>query len=243
MGVVVSIACWSRYKSTPQASRCWMVSSKSLSERPRRSIAHAITISNFLRLASAVMAPVVQNASVWPRHWASLALDVRRLDDRPPLLDFGLLEGGQRLRRLLLARRHFEPEFGKAPTHGRIGQGLHDRRVEPVYDILRRALGHPESIPKRGVKTLQPGLVHGCDIGCGCEPAPGRDRIGLDSASAQVRQEIRRRLDHEVDLTGDQVLHGRPVAAIGHELEARAGLLLKQEAGHMTGGAYAGDAS
>src|SRR5262245_13017885 len=33
------------------------------------------------------------------------------------------------------------------------------------------------------------------------------------------------------------------IAAIGHELEARAGLLLKQEAGHMTGGAYAGDAS
>src|SRR5215510_8965391 len=37
IGVVVSMACWSRYKSTPQASRCWMVSSKSLSERPKRS--------------------------------------------------------------------------------------------------------------------------------------------------------------------------------------------------------------
>src|SRR6516165_1342777 len=55
IGVVVSIACWSRYKSTPQASRCWMVSSKSLSERPTRSIAQAITISNFRRLASLSM--------------------------------------------------------------------------------------------------------------------------------------------------------------------------------------------
>src|SRR5262245_19445360 len=33
MGVVVTMACWSRYKSTPHASRCWIVSSKSLSER------------------------------------------------------------------------------------------------------------------------------------------------------------------------------------------------------------------
>src|SRR6516162_9870579 len=54
-GVVASIACWSRYKSTPQASRCWMVSSKSLSERPTRSIAQAITTSNFRRLASLSM--------------------------------------------------------------------------------------------------------------------------------------------------------------------------------------------
>src|SRR5262249_41185785 len=49
------MACWSRYKSTPHASRCWIVSSKSLSERPGRSIAHAMTISNFRRLASLSM--------------------------------------------------------------------------------------------------------------------------------------------------------------------------------------------
>ena len=52
IGVVVSMACWSRYRSTPHASRCWIVSSKSISERPKRSIAHAMTISNFRRLAS-----------------------------------------------------------------------------------------------------------------------------------------------------------------------------------------------
>jgi hypothetical protein len=38
-----------RYKSTPQASRCLIGSRKSLSDRPRRSIA---PISNFRRLAS-----------------------------------------------------------------------------------------------------------------------------------------------------------------------------------------------
>src|SRR5262245_47707983 len=34
----------------------------------------------------------------------SLRLDVRRLDDRPPLLDLGLLLRGERLRRLFVAR-------------------------------------------------------------------------------------------------------------------------------------------
>src|SRR5262245_57594998 len=37
-----SMFCWSRYKSTPTASRCLIVSSRSISDRPSRSMAHAI---------------------------------------------------------------------------------------------------------------------------------------------------------------------------------------------------------
>jgi hypothetical protein len=36
----------------------------------------------------------------------SLAFDVGRLDDRPPLFDFGFVVGSQRLRRLLFMRRN-----------------------------------------------------------------------------------------------------------------------------------------
>jgi hypothetical protein len=36
----------------------------------------------------------------------SLTLDARRLDDWPPLLDFSLVIGGERLRILILARRN-----------------------------------------------------------------------------------------------------------------------------------------
>jgi hypothetical protein len=36
----------------------------------------------------------------------SFRLDVRRLDDRPPLFDFGFVVGSQRLRRLLFTRRN-----------------------------------------------------------------------------------------------------------------------------------------
>src|SRR5215471_16161719 len=37
-GVVVSIDCWSRYRSTPQASSVWIVPSRSIRLRPTRSI-------------------------------------------------------------------------------------------------------------------------------------------------------------------------------------------------------------
>src|SRR4029077_19216901 len=52
--------------------------------------------------------------------------DVRRLDDRPPLLDLGLLLGGERLWRLLLARPDSLAQVGEPLAYCRIGQGLHD---------------------------------------------------------------------------------------------------------------------
>ena len=42
---------------------------------------------------------------------ALLRLDAGLLDDRPPLVDLGLVPGSERLRRLLFARRHFEAEI------------------------------------------------------------------------------------------------------------------------------------
>src|SRR5262249_4785293 len=46
------------------------------------------------------------------------ALIVRRLDDRPPLLDFGFLMSAKRLRRLLLMRRNFKALLGELLTNG-----------------------------------------------------------------------------------------------------------------------------
>ena len=43
----------------------------------------------------------------------SFALDVRRLDDGPPLFDLGLVVCAERLRRLLLARENLQPEIGE----------------------------------------------------------------------------------------------------------------------------------
>ncbi len=43
----------------------------------------------------------------------SLHLDSRRSDDRPPLLDLGLVVGAMRLRRLLVAREDVLAEIGE----------------------------------------------------------------------------------------------------------------------------------
>src|SRR3981081_3749367 len=50
----------------------------------------------------------------------SLSLDVRRLDDRPPLLDLGRVVGAQGLRCLLFARENLLAGVGQPLAHARI---------------------------------------------------------------------------------------------------------------------------
>ena len=69
-------------------------------------------------------------------------LDVGRLDERPPFLDFDLLEGGERRRRLLLARCDVQAEVGKTSAHDGIVQGSDDHDIEPDDHLLGRASGH-----------------------------------------------------------------------------------------------------
>ena len=81
-------------------------------------------------------------------------------------------------------------------------------------------LGTHRRVPEGDIEARQPGLVDGRDVGRGGQAALGGDRIGLDLAAAHLRQRDRRLVEHQVDLPGDQVLHGRAGAAIRHELEA-----------------------
>ena len=52
---------------------------------------------------------------------ASFRIDSRSLDDGPPFLDLGLLQGAERLRALLLARRNVEAEIGHPAAHALAG--------------------------------------------------------------------------------------------------------------------------
>jgi hypothetical protein len=74
-----------------------------------------------------------------PRSWnvtleyptsGSLALDVCGLDDRPPLLNFGLLESTERLRSLLFARRDALSNVGKPLAHRRVSERFYRGAVE-----------------------------------------------------------------------------------------------------------------
>ena len=49
------------------------------------------------------------------------SLDVRGLEDRPPLLDLGLLKGAERIGRLLFARENLVSEISELSTYGWIG--------------------------------------------------------------------------------------------------------------------------
>src|SRR5262249_61337582 len=82
----------------------------------------------------------------------SFRLDVRRLDDRPPLLDLGLLLGGERRWRLLLARQESLAQVGEPLAYRRIGQGLHKGDMKAGDDMLRCGCACPKPVPERRVQ-------------------------------------------------------------------------------------------
>src|SRR5215831_12501208 len=71
----------------------------------------------------------------------SFRLNMRCLNDRPPFLDLGLVEGGEALRGLLLARGDVQAKLTKTSAHARIGECLHHRAVEFDDDVARCPLG------------------------------------------------------------------------------------------------------
>src|SRR6516162_1068153 len=72
---------------------------------------------------------------------ASLALDVRRLDDRPPLFNLRLLIRAECLRRLEAGPRNFLSLLSKSRTHYWVGQGIDDRCRELGDHVSWRAPG------------------------------------------------------------------------------------------------------
>src|SRR4051794_9110543 len=89
----------------------------------------------------------------------SLALDARRLDDRPPFLNLGPVQRAKILRRLLLAGRNFLPKLAQPRLRGRVGERLDDGGVELGDDVLGRALRRPQGKPDRAVDSRHPRFV------------------------------------------------------------------------------------
>src|SRR5271168_3442861 len=79
------------------------------------------------------------------RKCQSFRLDPQLLDDRPPFLGIGLLQGGEHLRRLSLSRKNLQPEIDEPRAHSRVGR--HSCRIELTDDVLRRAPGREKPEP------------------------------------------------------------------------------------------------
>src|SRR3954471_21810876 len=75
----------------------------------------------------------------------SFGLDVGALDDRPPFLDLGLVEGGEPVGALLLRRRDLLPQIGEPLAHGRISQRILGGGAELGDRLRGRAFRHPEA--------------------------------------------------------------------------------------------------
>src|SRR5438876_12335457 len=99
----------------------------------------------------------IRERAIWnirPRSVVSFRLDAGLFDDRPPLLDLGLLKRSERFGRLLVSRWHVLPKFHKTLTRCRIGKHFHSRGIELGDDILGRALG---SIKRKPGRDMKPG--------------------------------------------------------------------------------------
>src|SRR5262245_36020633 len=96
---------------------------------------------------------------------ASFSLDVRGLDDRPPLLDLGFVERGKPLRRLLLARGDIEPKLREAGPQRRLSERLHHRAVELGDDVFWRPLWREKPEPSRHVESGHAALIGGRNFG------------------------------------------------------------------------------
>src|SRR5690349_1298438 len=90
---------------------------------------------------------------------------MRSLDDGPPLFDLSHVVGGERLRRLLVARPDVLPLGGVALLHGRVGERADDGGIELSDDVFRCSLWRPQSVPVRDVQAGNAGFVDGWNIG------------------------------------------------------------------------------
>ncbi len=137
------------------------------------------------------------------------------------------------LGRLLIARWNLLSQIGEMFTHRWIGQGLHNRAIELVYDRFGRGLRDPDRMPGRNIEPWQPGLICCRNVGRRRQALLGAHSIDFDATASHLWQGGRRTVEQHVDSSGYQVLRRRGIAAIGHELKACAGGDLEQCANGM----------
>jgi hypothetical protein len=113
---------------------------------------------------------------------ASLAPDVRRLDDGPPLLDVGLLQCAEHSRRLLVARGHLISQVGELLNDARVGQRAHHCSIKLINDIFRCAPGRENPIPARHGESGETRLIRCWNVGRCRQAVAPRDGKPLDRA-------------------------------------------------------------
>ena len=136
------------------------------------------------------------------------------------------------------ARRQAAP-LAPSRSSAPIGlQSLGDFGIHAIDDRLRRALDRPQAVPGR---DIQPCTPTSAAVGMSGNRRPlRRRRRQPDQAAAGSAGRGADAVEHHVDLAGQQVLHRRARAAIGHMGDLRPGLELEELAREMMRRAGAG---
>src|SRR6516162_9979132 len=108
------------------------------------SASHAPSVSNVCEKTLNLVMPDIPFGCIGH---GLVSSDPRSLDDRPPFLDLCALVGAERLRGELIGRWNDLAELDEVLAHGRVMQGIYNRRVEPAGAIAGRAFGRPDCIP------------------------------------------------------------------------------------------------
>src|SRR5580658_3797629 len=89
-----------------------------------------------------------------------LALDVRRLDDRPPLLNFRFLKSAKDVWCLLVAWKYLLTEVCEPRAHSGVSQSVRGGGIEPFDNFSRCTCRRPQRQPRREIELGQPRFIN-----------------------------------------------------------------------------------
>ena len=142
------------------------------------------------------------------------------------------------LRRPAVGGGDFLADRLEAPAHRGQVERLAERRAELRDDRRRRVLGEEQALPGQHVE-IEALLLGGRDVRQRRRTFQAGGGDGLDLAAFDLRLRGRNRVADVLHAAGDQVLHRRAEAAIGHVGDVHAEHGVEQDAAHMRGGAGA----
>ena len=166
----------------------------------------------------------------------------RGLNQRHPLVDLASNQISKCLRRALPGSGQIGAQIRQPLGDGLVAHGFVDRRIDALDDRLRRRPWEEQGRPRDGLQRGQARLGRGGHFGNGGGPARRRDRDRLHAARQDVRSCGDDLIEHQVDLPGQEIIHGLRKAAVGHVLDFRLGEVSEQEIGEMRDRAGAGAA-
>src|SRR5512132_2017861 len=140
-----------------------------------------------------------------------------RLQDGRPARNLALDQIGKGLRRTSRLVRNHAAELKQALTRRIVVERLDQCFIELRHDLLGGALGREQCVPGAHLIVRESCLLGGRNVGQGRRALDRGDGIGPDGAAVDLLDQVDDLVAHVVDLPANEVVEGRPGAAIGSD--------------------------